>query len=44
MTAAALMSRHSAAWQAATVHPLLAGVLLMRGWPTTTPILRITQK
>ena len=26
MTAAALMSRHSAAWQAATVHPFLAGV------------------
>jgi hypothetical protein len=26
MTAAALMSRHTSAWQAATVHPFLAGV------------------
>ena len=26
MTADALMSRHTAAWQAATVHPFLAGV------------------
>ena len=26
MTADALMSRHAAAWQAATVHPFLAGV------------------
>jgi len=26
MTAAALISRHTAAWQAATAHPFLAGV------------------
>ena len=26
MTADALLSRHTAAWQAATVHPFLAGV------------------
>ncbi|MGH3541737.1 MAG: hypothetical protein ACRDTO_05080, partial [Mycobacterium sp.] len=26
MTADALMSRHTSAWQAATVHPFLAGV------------------
>ena len=26
MTADALMSRHASAWQAATVHPFLAGV------------------
>jgi len=26
MTADALMSRHTAAWQAATIHPFLAGV------------------
>src|ERR1700751_334714 len=26
VTAAALMSRHTSAWQAATVHPFLAGV------------------
>ena len=26
MTADAVMSRHTAAWQAATVHPFLAGV------------------
>jgi hypothetical protein len=36
MTGDALMSRHTAAWQAATVHPFLAGVR-DGSWPKLPP-------